>query len=227
MRNTILLGVVGSHAYGMANENSDVDRAGVFMAPTRSWLSLERPETKYETKNPDHIEHELWHFCHLALHSNPHMLELLWLSEYETLTPTGVELVDGRRNFASAYWVKQAYLGYAKEQYRRMLRGTDARPEKRAKNARHMLRLLNQGQQLYTTGKLTVKLADPQRYLVFGEAAAKDPRVAANALAAAERDFAKRSPLPEEPDKDVVDRWLVQVRVRQLEEERGADGAPT
>jgi hypothetical protein len=229
MRNTILLGVVGSRGYGMARKDSDTDRAGVFMAPTRALLGLEHPPTKYETKNPDHIEHELLPFCQLALRSNPHMLELLWLAEYETLTPVGAELVGIRECFASAYWVRQAYLGYAREQFRRMTRQApavgDEQHRKRAKNARHLLRLLTAGEELYTTGTLTVKLPDPERYFAFGEAAAKNPEVARNALTVAQDLFTTRkSPLPEEPQTGPVGDWLTQARVSQLQEP--GDGAP-
>ncbi|MFD7300744.1 DNA polymerase beta superfamily protein, partial [Streptomyces pharetrae] len=40
VNNILLSGVVGSTAYGLAHEDSDVDRLGVFAAPTESLHGL-------------------------------------------------------------------------------------------------------------------------------------------------------------------------------------------
>ncbi len=39
----LLAGIVGSTAYGLAGPDSDVDRLGVFAAPTLSLLGLDAP----------------------------------------------------------------------------------------------------------------------------------------------------------------------------------------
>ena len=44
----------------------------------------------------------------------------------------------------------------------------DPRPEKRAKNARHFLRLLSQGFDLYSLGDYSVRLEDPEYFINFG-----------------------------------------------------------
>lgn len=81
-----------------------------------------------------------------------------------------------RSAFLSAQKVRDAYLGYAAQQFRKLIaRGDDGRscshgaPGKAAKHARHLMRLVDQGLELYTTGSVTIRLADPQRYFDFGE----------------------------------------------------------
>jgi len=115
--------------------------------------------------------------------------------------------------------VRDAYLGYATQQFRKLeARGdgsfsADTR-KRTAKHARHLLRLCHQGFALYTTGEVEIRLADPQRFLDFGErVAAGDIEHARRAMADYEDRFnSARSPLPSEPDRAVVQGWLLRVR---------------
>jgi predicted nucleotidyltransferase len=218
--NTVLLqGVVGSTAYGLAGPHSDVDRLGVFAAPTREFHGLYPPldrRASIVTHEPEDLTlHEARKFCLLALGANPTVTELLWLPGYEIGTPLGKELVGIRTAFLSAPRVRDAYLGYAGQQFTRLLhKGADPRTPK---HARHLLRLLHQGDHLYRTGELVVRLADPQRYHDFGNAVAEDPEVARAALDEARERFAgTRTVLPEQPDEAAVERWLQQVRTEYL-----------
>lgn len=95
---------------------------------------------------------------------------------------------------------------------------------KLAKHARHLLRLCWQGLHLYRTGELLIRLDEPQRFLDFGErVAAGEIEVANEALARTAAEFnAAVSPLPDEPDRERVDRWLVDVRLRLLDRARSA-----
>jgi uncharacterized protein len=219
--NVILQGVVGSTAYGLAGPHSDVDRLGVYAAPTQAFHGLYPPidrRASLVTHDPaDLTLHEARKFCLLALSGNPTVTELLWLPEYEIRTPAGDELVRIRRAFLSAPRVRDAYLGYAGQQFTRLLnKGADPRTPK---HARHLLRLLHQGERLYTTGELTVRLADPQRYHDFGVAVARDPQLARAALAEArDRLATTTSPLPEQPDEAAVEGWLQKVRAQYLTE---------
>jgi hypothetical protein len=219
--NTVLLqGIVGSTAYGLAGPHSDVDRLGVFAAPTRSFHGLHPPigreATEVVHEPADLTRHEARKYCLLALAANPTVLELLWLPGYEIRTPLGDALVAIRRAFLSAPRVREAYLGYAEQQFTRLRnKGADRRTPK---HARHLLRLLHQGEQLYGTGELAVRLADPQRYHDFGVAVAAGPQVARTELdRARERFAAAATPLPEQPDETIVESWLVRVRAAHLE----------
>jgi hypothetical protein len=224
MSDTVLLeGIVGSTAYGLAGPHSDVDRLGVFAAPTIAFHGLNPPRESLVEHDPDRTLHEAGKYCRLALSGNPTALELLWLPAelYEVRTPLGDELVGIRSAFLSAPRVKDAFLGYASQQLDRLVnkRRTGNWLDRRAaKHARHMLRLIDQGLALYETGILPIRLADPERYLDFGAHVEADPSLAGPVLAQArERFAAARTVLPEHPDEAVVERWLLRVRAAHLD----------
>ena len=215
----LLAGVVGSTAYGLAGPGSDVDRLGMFAAPSLSLLALHPPKESRVTTNPDTTFHEAGKAVRLFLSCNPTAMELLWLPDdlYETRTPLGDEAIAVRGSFLSARRVRSAYLGYATQQFRKLLlrdQGSSAStPARLAKHARHLMRLVDQGHELYTTGYVRVRLADPERYRAFGERVAADVQAAAPFMAEAQERFAcARSVLPAEPDYAVAEDWLLRVR---------------
>ncbi len=219
--NVLLSGVVGSTAYGLAGADSDVDRLGIFAAPTTALLGLHRPKDSHVTTKPDRTLHEAGKWAHLALGCNPTAMEIVWLPDdlVEVRTELGDELVAIRRAFLSAKRVRDAYLGYAVQQFKRLeARGdgsfsADTR-KRTAKHARHLARLAHQGLRLYQTGELTVRLDSPDWYREFGErVAAGDLSEARHVLALAEIGFDHtRTPLPDRPDGAAVERWLQAVR---------------
>jgi uncharacterized protein len=210
--NLLLNGVVGSTAFGLNHSGSDKDYQGIFVAPTETFLGLETKfQESYSYKNPDTTYHEVGKFCRLALGCNPTVLDLLWLDVYNVRTVLGIELINLRSNFLSAPTVKGAYFGYANDQYAKLLK--DDREDKRAKNARHFLRLLHQGSKLYLTGKLSVKLNNPQYYIDCGRAIAQGQlHLAKRELEIAEAMFSETSALPEKPNKELINEWLLKVR---------------
>lgn len=218
--NVLLSGIVGSTAYGLAHEGSDVDRLGVFAAPTERLHGLHPPKESHVTTAPDRTLHEAAKWCRLALGGNPTAMELVWLPEdlYEVRTPLGDELIGIRASFLCAKRVRDAYLGYATQQFRRLeARGNgsfsaDTR-RRTAKHARHLKRLCHQGLQLYTTGRLTLRVENPREYHDFGEAVAADATAALPVLTFYEHAFGEaRSALPERPDEAAVEAWLRRVR---------------
>lgn len=122
VQNILLSGVVGSTAYGLAREGSDVDRLGMFAAPTETLLGLHTPKESHVTTAPDRTLHEAAKWCRLALGGNPTVMELVWLPDelYEVRTPLGDELIAIRGSFLGAERVRDAYLGYAGQQFRRL-----------------------------------------------------------------------------------------------------------
>lgn len=211
--NLLLRGVVGSTAYGLNHADSDTDYQGVYAVDTKQLLGLDLPdlEKAVEYKNPDTKYYEALHYARLALKSNPSILELMWLNEYDVITPAGRELIAIRNAFPTQKYVKAAYLGYANQQYSKLLK--DERRHKRAKNARHFARLLYQGRTLYRTGVLQIALPNPYAFINFGEEVADGnlDRVQ-KALNYAEEVFDQPSALPEEPDREAVNFWLLGVR---------------
>jgi predicted nucleotidyltransferase len=218
-------GIVGSTAYGLAGPDSDIDRLGVFALPSAQFLGLhpplERNLSTVQTK-PDITLHEASKMCRLLLKCNPSVSELLWLPGdlYETRTMLGDALLAIREAFPSANLVHKAYFNYAADQFKKLINGgpaTDEDPEqvltRRKKNARHILRLLDQGLHFYRTGELIVRVDDPKRYFDFGEDAVADPEVVKAFLSVAESAFMRQpSALPPKPNEPAVEDWLLSVR---------------
>ncbi len=221
----LLAGVVGSTAYGLAHEGSDVDRLGCFAAPTQAFHGLHPPTDSVVHTEPDVTLHEAGKYCRLALSGNPTVMELLWLPDdlYDTRTELGDALIAIRSSMLSAPRVRDAYLGYAVQQFRRLSNRGDgsfsADTRKRtAKHARHLARLVRQGTELFATGVLRIRLDDPQALRDFGDRVATgDIDVARDLLARAEADFDQiTTPLPERPDEESAERWLQRVRAEFL-----------
>lgn len=222
--NVLLSGVVGSTAYGLAHAGSDVDRLGVYAAPTVELLGIHRPRSEsVVTTRPDRTLHEAAKWCRLALTSNPTASELLWLPSelYQAVTPLGAELIELRRGFASAGCVRGAYLGYCAQQLRK-IKARDSRDRIRsAKAARHLVRLTRQGVGLHRTGELLIRLPDPERVRELGERIAERPEVGDRLLREAEQAFDGPGVLPAEPDTAAAEAWLRRVRAAFYQERAG------
>ena len=107
-RHTIMLGLTGSHAYGMAREGSDVDIRGICIAPRDIRLSAFKSFEQWTTTEQfgawgmhsaaesldalgkrglpvedalDVQVYELAKFIRLSAQNNPNVLELLFLDE--------------------------------------------------------------------------------------------------------------------------------------------------
>ncbi|MFG2951556.1 nucleotidyltransferase domain-containing protein [Streptomyces adustus] len=220
--NILLSGVVGSTAYGLARPGSDVDRLGLFAAPTEDLHGLHGPKESHVSTAPDRTLHEAAKWCRLALGGNPTVMELVWLPDelYEVRTPLGDELIGIRLSFLSASRIRAAYLGYATQQFRKLQNRSEgpltAEVRRRtAKHARHLKRLCTQGYELYATGRLTITVDDPEGYHRFGEQVAADPGTALPLLRRFEEAFEEtRSVLPERPDETAADAWLRRVRAQ-------------
>jgi len=221
--NVLLAGINGSTAYGLATEDSDVDRIGCYAAPTSQFHGLHLPIGKAATwvsTKPDATYHEAGKLAVLILKCNPTVTELLWLDEYETTTPQGEALIGIRTAVLSAKAVRNAYLGYATQQFGRIRNRGDgsfsADTRKRTgKHARHLWRLLYQGSELHQTGHLPVLLHPSMAKFcrAFGEAvAAGDLDLASRALADAEAAFDRPGVLPDRPDEAAAEAWLQDVR---------------
>ncbi|MET8545834.1 nucleotidyltransferase domain-containing protein, partial [Kitasatospora sp. NPDC004799] len=189
----------------------------LFAVPTEELHGLHRPAESHVTTEPDLTLHEAAKWCRLALSCNPTASELVWLPDdlYEVRTPLGDELVGLRTAFLSAPAVRNAYLGYADQQFRKLLtRDTTDRAARRraAKHARHLVRLVEQAVRLHETGRNLIRLPDPERVRELGERIADRPTLAEDLLAGAADRLAGPGVLPAAPDPRPVEAWLRRVR---------------
>lgn len=220
----LLSGIVGSTAYGLAREGSDVDRLGVFVAPTVDVAGLDwhRDHETDVTTKPDKTLHEIGKYLRLALKCNPTIMELLHLPEplLEWVhLGYGDELIEMRGAFLSTHAVRSAYGGYARQQADRLAgRGdgsfsSDTR-KRTTKHARHTLRLLRAGRQLLATGRLQVEVDNPGDYFAFDDMTTEQMLDVFRHEDALFADTA--SVLPDEPDKARVRDYLRRVRIAFL-----------
>ncbi|WP_055587676.1 nucleotidyltransferase domain-containing protein [Streptacidiphilus griseoplanus] len=215
----LLSGIVGSTAYGLAHAGSDVDRLGLFAAPTEDLHGLHRPAESQVSTRPDRTLHEAAKWCRLALSGNPTVMELVWLPGelYEVRTPLGDELIGLRGALLSAHAVRNAYLGYATQQFRKLRSRdhgvlSDETRRRSAKHARHLVRLTEQAVELHRTGRLTIRLADPERVRELGERVVDDPSAGERIIARAQAALDGPGVLPQSPDEASVEAWLRRVR---------------
>lgn len=218
----LLVGVVGSTAYGLAHDSSDVDRLGVYARPGRDFLGLHAPPACQQTRvghDPDIQLHEVGKFLWLASAANPTVTELLWLDRYDHLTPAGEQLVGMRGSLLSARAVRKAYLGYAAGQVKKLANTNRSNQRRREKLARHTLRLLHQGAGLWRTGRLTLQVEDPERFFAFGRAVvAGEQSLVESEFAKAEAVFDRPGVLPESPNLAVLNDWLVEYRLASMDQ---------
>lgn len=216
----ILLGVVGSHAYGLATEHSDIDLRGVYLAPTESVLGIFPVQETIDKTEPDICVHELSKFIKLARQANPNILELLYLEDYKTLEKEGQWLIDIRQSFLSTR-IRDTYGGYAIAQIKRLMNRNDgsfaSNTRKRyAKHARHCFRLIDQGHELLTTGNLTVKVSDPDYLFWLGE---QSPETLEKLFS---KEFDKldhsKSVLPDKPNDEEINDLVLEIRLKNLDQ---------
>ncbi|GGN11654.1 nucleotidyltransferase [Lentzea pudingi] len=203
----ILEAVIGSHAYGLASSTSDVDRRGVFVAPTEAFWRLEKPPTSVEGPDPEQLSWEVEHFCKLGLKSNPTVLETLVSPLVEISTPMGEELRDLLPAFLSQYAVR-AFTRATEMQLSRA--GRNLKP----KQLMHVVRLRLVGLNLVRTGRYDITADRSLLKIRDGSMPWDDAVVWAHRLG--DEIANARGPLPEDPDRARVEDWLMSVRRRML-----------
>jgi hypothetical protein len=215
---TILQVVWGSRAYGLAGPGSDTDLRGVFALPAAAFWGLTKPADHHDGPLAEQSRWEVERACTLGLAANPNVLEVLHSPLVEVCTPVGAEL----RGLASAFLsrrVADTYLRYVDAQFGKARRGIDRSGAPVWRHVMHMIRLLISGERLVRTGTLVLDVsADRERLLAiragalpWPEVAAWQERLSADLLAAL-----AASPLPDEPDRERVDNWLISVRRRSV-----------
>ena len=110
----------GSHAYGLAGLESDLDVKGIIVGPA-AWYHGYCGGPEQINLGPDHVRYEVRKFFRLAAAGNPTILEMLWTEpeDHRTVTATGHSLLAARSQFLSKR-VKDSFSGYALAQLKRI-----------------------------------------------------------------------------------------------------------
>lgn len=239
---TILRAEVGSGAHGITIPGTDDrDEMGVCVEPPEFVIGFRRFEQIVRRDRPEGVRSQpgdldlviygLRKFVGLALKGNPSVLLLLFVSDENCtiLTPAGAALRAVAPLFASKHGVK-AFLRYMERQRERMTGSRGQKNVKRpelveaygydTKYAGHVARLGYQGIEYARTGRFSVPLLEEQREVVLairrGDVAEKDALRLAVKLEADLEAALALSPLPDEPNREKVEEFLVAVDRRRV-----------
>ena len=217
----ILKVVIGSRAYGLETEDSDTDYRGVYLPPAELHWSLFGVPENLENDATQECYWELQKFVTLALKANPNVLECLYSPLIEHATPLGRELLAMRESFLSrvAY---QTFNGYVLSQFKKLQADLRNHGAVKWKHVMHLLRLLLSGICVLKRGYVPVRVEEHRDRLLAikrGEVAWDEVETWRKNL---HRDFdsaLSETTLPERPDYQRADAFLIDARRRALAKE--------
>ena len=135
--------IVGSKAYGLDHEASDVDRRGFYLPPADlHWALAGVPEQLESDKEECYWEIEK--FIRLGLKANPNILECMYSPLVETCTPLAHELIEMRGMFLSRH-IHRTYNSYVLSQFKKLEQDLRNEHALRWKHVMHLIRLLLSG----------------------------------------------------------------------------------
>ena len=163
-------------------------------------------------------------FLRLALQGNPSILILLFVDPLSCVycNVLGVKLQELAPHIISKQAGKR-FLGYMESQRQRLLgeRGQKKvnRPELEekygydTKYAMHILRLGLQGVELMSTGRITLPMPERDRGFVravrLGQISMQDMLTRAGGLEREVKDLLDSGPLPDHPNENLVEEWMI------------------
>jgi len=206
--------VVGSRAHGLDDDESDTDRRGIYLAPADLQWSLFGAPEQFEDNTTQSCYWELQKFLTMALKANPNILECLYSPLVEKTTPLGAELLSIRASFLSQM-IFQTFNGYAMSQFKKIDQDIRNHGEVRWKHAMHLLRLLLAGASALREARVPVRVETHRdRLLAIKRGELPWPEVDAWRKTL-HRDFEQalaETKLPERPDYEVANRFLIEAR---------------
>jgi predicted nucleotidyltransferase len=234
----------GSIAHGTYVPNDDPlsiddkDLIGICIPPAEYYVGLR----EFGSRGTEEIQSDPWDVVvyehrkalRLLAKGNPNMLCMLWAPpEFTTHYTAAGEALLAERDLFATKAAFPAFRGYAQSQLKKMQKGVyhGYMGEKRralvdkfgydTKNASHLIRILRQGITFMQTGELEVYRSDAEELLAIkrGEYSFDDVRRMAAELDHALARIKERSPLPEKPDWDAINKLAVHMYKTQREEQ--------
>jgi hypothetical protein len=213
--------VIGSQAYGLADTESDVDRRGIYLPPADLHWSLYGVPEQLENDETQEAYWELQKFLVLALKANPNVLECLYTPLVEKATPLAEELLGMKSIFLSRM-VYQTYNGYVMSQFKKMQADIRNKGQVKWKHVMHLIRLLLSGIGVLRDGSVPVKVDDYRDRLLAirrGEVPWDDVENWRLSLHQEFNTAFETTTLPERPDYEGANAFLISARRRALSEE--------
>lgn len=206
--------IVGSRAYGLDTEMSDIDRRGIYLPPADLHWSLYGVPEQLDMPETEECYFEIQKFLVLALKANPNILECLYTPMVEQTTELADELLSMRECFLSKI-VYQTYNGYVLSQFKKLEQDVRTTGTLKWKHAMHLLRLLLAGIEILTEGYVPVQVSQHRDLLLEIKAGRRswDKINEWRLDLHKEFDIAKQqSNLPERPDYHKANAFLIHAR---------------
>jgi hypothetical protein len=213
--------VIGSQAYGLADAESDVDRRGIYLPTADLHWSLYGVPEQLENHETQESYWELQKFLVLALKANPNVLECLYTPLVEKATPLAQELLGIKSIFLSRM-VYQTYNGYVMSQFKKMQTDIRNHGTVKWKHVMHLIRLLLSGIGVLRDSLVPVRVdAHRDRLLAIrrGEALWDDVENWRLSLHQEFNAAFETTKLPERPDYERANAFLISARRRALSED--------
>jgi len=212
--------VIGSRAYGLEHEASDVDRRGVYLPPAELHWSLYGVPEQLEHHETQEAYWELQKFLVLALKANPNVLECLYTPLVEHASDLAREMLGMRERFLSKL-VYQTYNGYVMSQFKKLQADIRNRGEVKWKHVMHLIRLLLAGISVLREGVVPVRV-DEHRDKLLAIKAGQIPFEEVEAWrlelhVGFDRAYAETA-LPDRPDYESANALLIKARRAAIEE---------
>jgi predicted nucleotidyltransferase len=213
--------VIGSQAYGLAGEGSDIDRRGVYLPPADLHWSLYGVPDQLENDDTQEAYWEVQKFLVLALKANPNVLECLWTPLVEKATPLAERLLAMRSCFLSRL-VYQTYNGYVLSQFQKMQADLRNKGQVKWKHVMHLIRLLLSGIRILREGFVPVRVEEHREKLLAirrGEVLWEEAEDWRKRLHQEFNAAAEGTSLPERPDYEKASAFLLDARRSALSED--------
>ncbi len=211
--------VIGSRAYGLDDDASDTDRRGIYLPPAELHWSLYGVPEQLENDETQECYWELQKFITLALKANPNVLECLYSPIVESITPLGEELLAMRDAFLSKL-VFQTYSGYVASQFKKMQTDIRNQGSVKWKHVMHLIRLLLSGNHVLREGTVSVDAGEYRERLLTIKRGEMPFAHADDWRKELQRKFEaafRTTTLPERPDYERANRFLIDARRRALQ----------
>lgn len=216
--------IIGSQAYGLADGESDIDRRGFYLPPADLHWSLYGVPEQLECHETQEAYWEIQKFLVLALKANPNVLECLYSPLVEKATPLAEELLGMRDIFLSRL-VYQTYNGYVMSQFKKMQADIRNQGQVKWKHVMHLIRLLISGIGVLREGFVPVRADEHREQLLAikkGEMPWEETEKWRLALHTEFDKALEETKLPERPDYEKANAFLIKARRVALTGERGA-----
>lgn len=214
---SIMTRVGGSRSYNLDIDTSDVDWVGVYVAPLREVVGLDRLKESFVVERPNCEYHEVRLFASLVNKGSPNAIESLFCDRMIHVTAAWENLRAIRHRFVTQRCVRN-YVGYGQGQLKKYLAGRTlhtAGGKPGEKWLYHVVRLAKQAVRLAEGGMPNNWAEGEDRDFILRIRRKEVPDYAVIAVARGlfdQADSLAPYRLPEFPDTPALEQWLLHTR---------------